>query len=475
MEELLPGVPTLGLYEAALLFLLLVEKRYRNWRPGIGGPADARGRALRAMAAHLGAAWQLSRRLREQTDDAQTDGSPVLIGSEDLAPPIETALVSVWLELGRSTADPLDHLDELGRLGDTLVLRYCQGLVERAKSDADTLYRVGCALEERGQTARALEAYGKVVALDPSFRDASTRLAVLRPEPAALAPAPAAAVVRPAAAPVVVKPTAREIVAVEERRTSPSSQVLGRMAVSTTPAPAPAPRDPTPEEKTLRTSVRDVAAALDRLSHFEVLGVAESASAGEINAAVLRISRRYHPDKFSTPQLRPVAPHAQRIMARVSEAASVLSDPKQRALYVAARAAASEPSSTSRMDAEFYFRKGVTALANGSHAQAIDAFTKALEKKPDDADYKIYLTWTRFDDPKAAKDAMAKETLAQIEAFLAQHEKFGRGHLWVGLIHKFMNHPERAERAFKAAIERDKNLMEAERELRLLRMRRERR
>ena len=61
--------------------------------------------------------------------------------------------------------------------------------------------------------------------------------------------------------------------------------------------------------------------------------------------------------------------------------------------------------------------------------------------------------------------------LAAIDAALKEQPKFARGHYWAGQIWKFLSDPNQAERAFREAARLDPSNIDAEREVRLISMR----
>jgi tetratricopeptide (TPR) repeat protein len=234
----------------------------------------------------------------------------------------------------------------------------------------------------------------------------------------------------------------------------------------------PTPNPSSPAEA-LRSAISELHQKLDNCSHFEILGVPENATADEVNAMYMRALRTYHPDRLAAAGLRELAPQAERVMARMGEAASVLRDPKRRADYVAMRAGKKTESSAAMavVDAEKSFQRGEVFLRKGDYAQAIEAFSEAIKVNPSEQQYRAYLAWARFDDPRARKELVAREALATLQQVVAAEARFARGFFWIGQIWKFLNDPVQAERGFREALRLDRGLVDAEREIRLLEMR----
>jgi tetratricopeptide (TPR) repeat protein len=239
---------------------------------------------------------------------------------------------------------------------------------------------------------------------------------------------------------------------------------------STARRPTPAPTSPA---DALRSAVIELNQKLDTSSHFEILGVPENATADEVNGMYMRAMRMYHPDRLAAAGLRELAPQAERVMARMGEAASVLRDPKRRADYVATRSGKKTESSATMavVDAEKCFQRGEVFLRKGDYAQAIECFSDAIKVNPTEQQYRAYLAWARFDDPRARKELVAREALATLQQVVSAEVRFARGFFWIGQIWKFLNDPIQAEKGFREALRLDRGLVDAEREIRLLEMR----
>ena len=303
------------------------------------------------------------------------------------------------------------------------------------------------------------------------------------PRPSAIIPktaAPAPAEAAPVAAAIPVqRPPSPDAASLSRasaipRRSSPTPEspprVVGGRAVASPIQCAPAP------DVVLRTAILELTEKLNTLSHFELLGVSESATAGEVSSAFIRAARRYHPDRLAGSGLSELVPEAERILARMSEAAMILGDPKRRAEYLDGRSGSKLAGSTipTVLDAETSFLKGEVLLRRGDHAKAIEWFAAASKANPGEPQYRAYWAWARFDDPHGRKEAVVREVQRIIADVVAAQPRFARGHYWLGQIWKFLNEPARAERAFREAVTQDKEFIEATREMRLLEMRRTR-
>jgi hypothetical protein len=223
-----------------------------------------------------------------------------------------------------------------------------------------------------------------------------------------------------------------------------------------------------------RASIQDMAQKLGKANHFELLGVGQTASSDEVGIAFVRAARQFHPDRLVNAGLQDLQPLAEKILARINEAAMVLGNATRRAEYVASLAAGPTAARTNLptlFEAENMFLKGEVFLKKGDHAKAIECFTSASQGNPGEPQYRAYLAWARFDDPRARKEALVRDTLKTIEEVVRERPKFVRGFYWVGLLWKFLNEADKAERAFREVVTLDTSFIDAGRELRLIEMR----
>jgi len=243
------------------------------------------------------------------------------------------------------------------------------------------------------------------------------------------------------------------------------------------PAARPPRSGPTAAaDEATRATILDMDKKLGKLTHFELLGVNQNASSDEVSTAFLRAARQFHPDRLAGGRLQDLQPAAERILARINEAAMVLGNPARRSEYVTSMAMGFKNSQTSLptvLEGENQFIQGEAHLKKGEYAKAIAFFTAAVQGNPSEPQYRAYLAWSRFEDPMARKDSLATETLHTLETVLKDRPKFARGYYWLGLVWKFLNESDRAAQAFRMASAIDTSLIDASRELRLIEMRKQ--
>ena len=144
-------------------------------------------------------------------------------------------------------------------------------------------------------------------------------------------------------------------------------------------------------------------------THYEVLAIANDASAAELKQAYYDLARCYHPDRFRRKRDIPEQGRLESAFARITQAYETLREPATRARYdsklaAAARAHSSHPSSHAsgstthgasandslRQRAEGHFRDGLAALKSGDIKAATSSFGSAARAFPNDARYHAF-------------------------------------------------------------------------------------
>ncbi len=224
----------------------------------------------------------------------------------------------------------------------------------------------------------------------------------------------------------------------------------------------------------MREMIQEMSQKLGRVTHFELLGISQNATSDEVGTAFVRAARQFHPDRLAGAGLQDLQPLAERILARINEAAMVLGNSTRRADYVASLSPGARPAETSLptvLEAENFFLKGEVYLKKRDYGKAVELFTMATQGNPSEPQYRAYLAWARFDDPRARKETLVRETLKIMDGVVRERPKFARGFYWTGQLWKFLNETDKAEVAFREAVRVDTSFIEASRELRLIEMR----
>lgn len=159
--------------------------------------------------------------------------------------------------------------------------------------------------------------------------------------------------------------------------------------------------------------IRALAAILDELDYYRVLEVESGAPVSEIRAAYHRAGRRFHPDghRDLAPELQP---QLARIAKRVTEAYSVLRDPRRRRVYdqqlasdtarvrlpLADASAEAERQSREQREGRTpngrrYFMLAQADLSRGDRVAAERNLRTALTFEPDNASFREMLAGLR--------------------------------------------------------------------------------
>jgi tetratricopeptide (TPR) repeat protein len=114
--------------------------------------------------------------------------------------------------------------------------------------------------------------------------------------------------------------------------------------------------------------------------------------------------------------------------------------------------------------AEAFFR-------NGDLVRAERAFEMALKSDSRNVRLLAYSAWINFWKPTTDRKAALPGAMKAMRDALRNDGKFALAHYFLGALCKQANDVDTAERSFKAALEADPTLMDAQRELRLISMR----
>jgi tetratricopeptide (TPR) repeat protein len=153
-------------------------------------------------------------------------------------------------------------------------------------------------------------------------------------------------------------------------------------------------------------------------------------------------------------------------------------------LEIAEEAAPSEPLVTSPrraptpvpdVDPAYLFALAQRLFRSGDLARAERTFESVARVETGNRRVQAFLIWIRFwKNQGPDREAAVELTLKALREVVRVEPAFAMGHYFIGELFKLRNEMNRAENAFRAAVSHDPDLVDAQRELRLITMRRRR-
>lgn len=250
------------------------------------------------------------------------------------------------------------------------------------------------------------------------------------------------------------------------------------------PPPLPArqgiPPQPTQQEVIVPLEDREIKNKIvKRLSlakngnYFELLGVSQNSSIGEIKRAYIALAKEFHPDRIPNSAGREVRRMAEELFAILTEAHNILVDDQRRAEYVgrlsqSARVEAADDVSR-LLAAEGKFQLGEEYLKKRLFVKAAESFKEAIDLYPEEAEYFAYYGWSLFQSEPGNQEILKKARDA-IATAITKNPKLDKAYLFMGYIYKGIGRDDLSERQFEKAIQCNPDCTDALRELKLLDM-----
>jgi curved DNA-binding protein CbpA len=304
-------------------------------------------------------------------------------------------------------------------------------------------------------------------ALDIQAADAVPRLKRKAGEPPLVTPSPADSQARPESSGAWRLPSGTFTM---PQPTTPKSIV--KPVVMHTPPGGNA----VPDVDAVRKQIELKAKVVEAENLFEVLGLPPVAGREEIKSAYFEAAKRFHPDRLVSMGLEALRPEVEKIFRRVSEAYGTLYDDAQREVYKQQLAkpksgddADAHAKAMRMLEAEMAFRRGEILMRKNDYVGAITELESAVKSNPQEGEHLAWLTWAKVCAGQLTH-AAARPTLQQS---VRLSPKCARAHYYYGLCLKEADDVDRAYAAFRTANELDARLLDAEREMRLINMRKE--
>ena len=191
-------------------------------------------------------------------------------------------------------------------------------------------------------------------------------------------------------------------------------------------------------------------------NHYQILGVTEGSTTGEIKKAYFKLAKLYHPDRHFDLEMQDMKGKLETLFARTTEAYNTLSSQAARDEYDLSRIKGAkkiefeEDKADRTGTATNQFNRGMKEYKAGNFWGALEAFGWAARLDPINANYFYYLGLTLLEMPRRRHEAEAafKKAIEMEPSKADYHVALGELYLKSGL-------KARALTAFKEALNWD--------------------
>jgi tetratricopeptide (TPR) repeat protein len=211
---------------------------------------------------------------------------------------------------------------------------------------------------------------------------------------------------------------------------------------------------------------------------FELFGLGHEADRKQIREAWAELSKRFHPDALEAHARGHLRSRVEPLFAALSEAYGVLSDKDQREklreaiLAGGSKVKASDDASIvvrNAIEAEMLARDADKLLRGGSWEKARDIYVRAHELSPSDPDIEAALIYARH--MAGSRDAVsARVAITALAQVIQLAPGCSRAFYFAGMIHLQLDESEAAKQRFTDALKADPRNVDAERQLRGLKI-----
>ena len=210
--------------------------------------------------------------------------------------------------------------------------------------------------------------------------------------------------------------------------------------------------------------------------------IGREAASDDVRKAYFALAKVFHPDRVLAQGLEAILPEAALVFSRINDAYAVLSDAGKRFEYLkelqggisSAARAADDDKAQRILSAEFAFEKAEVLLKRRDFAAARDEAERALELNAEEGAYRALAAWARYSAaPEDARQAMLPKLKHELAQATSKEPKYANGHFWLAQVHKLSGDDEAAHREFKETFRLDPRNLDAEREVRLFNMRKQ--
>lgn len=220
-------------------------------------------------------------------------------------------------------------------------------------------------------------------------------------------------------------------------------------------------------------ALRERAEQILAQDYFAALGVARTATPEEVQKAFFEAVKTWHPDRV--PQgLEELRPLFAQVFGRLDVARGTLTDPARRGRYVEELAKPPRralPADTASAEATVELKKAEALFKKNDAVTAERHLRRAVQLAPALVDAQALLTWVQV-KPTSSPEEL-KQLVAALDAVIARDDSSARARFFRGQLRKRLGLEAQANADFVRASELDPGHIDAQREVRLYRMRAE--
>jgi len=230
-----------------------------------------------------------------------------------------------------------------------------------------------------------------------------------------------------------------------------------------------------PDIDSVREQLIAKATVVETQNLFEVLEIPLTATKEEVKQAYFVAAKRYHPDRLVSMGLESLRTEVEKIFRRVSEAYGTLFDDARRNEYKQTLGkpkeddAAAHAKAMKMLEADMALRRGEVLLKKNDFLGAIREFESAVNLDPQNGEHLAYLTWARV----CANQTSYADAKGLFNQSVKLSPRCAQAYYYLGVCLKEEKDVDRAYGMFKKAHELNSRLLDAEREMRVINMRKE--
>lgn len=215
------------------------------------------------------------------------------------------------------------------------------------------------------------------------------------------------------------------------------------------------------EEKILETYI-----GLKAQDYFQLLGVKREANDEEVLNAYHNKLAEFERSRFSDRLSLEAEQKLEEINTELIKAYEALRDKERRESYLEKISKAKEQGEKKEpIYAEKYLQAGIKFVRERNYARAQEMFEKAVELKPEEAEYYAYLGWTIYCNSDIEEEERKQRAKEKILKAMEMNPKMDSVHVFYGKILKDEGKRDEALAEFKEALKHNPNCREAQREI----------